>query len=183
MEDRETTEPANETAEKPDEAGSSAGFEEKTIGSAESVQAELEEMKGKYLRLYAEFDNYKKKVQKDKEEFLKYSNEALAYELLPAIDHLEMALKHAGEGGVESSGALAQGVENTLREINRTLEKFGIVAIEALDKAFDPSYHHAMTQIGRPDVEHNTVVEEFRKGYLYKDKVLRPSLVAVSRKE
>ncbi len=93
-----------------------------------------------------------------------------------------MALKHAGEVGPEASGALAQGVENTLREMKRTFDKFGVSAIEALNKTFDPSYHHAMSQIERSDVENNTVVEEFRKGYLYKDKVLRPRLSLCRRK-
>ena len=78
--------------------------------------------------------------------------------------------------------SLRQGVENTHRELLRTLEKFGITPIEALNKSFDPAYHHAMSQVERDDVENNTVVEEFRKGYLYRDKVLRPSLVAVSKK-
>jgi len=181
-EDRETKDPVNTAAEKPVEVVTSPELEEKSIEAVALMQAELEDIKGKYLRLYAEFDNYRKKVQKDREEFIKYSNEDMAYELLPALDHLEMALKHAGDACSES-GALAQGVENTLREINRTLEKFGIVPIEALHKTFDPAYHHAMSQVERSDVENNTVVEVFRKGYLYKDKVLRASLVAVSKKE
>ncbi|MGD0283163.1 MAG: nucleotide exchange factor GrpE [Dissulfurispiraceae bacterium] len=183
VEDRVAKEPVTGQTEKSGEEGVTTGLEEKSIEAVEVIQAELEEMKGKYLRLYAEFENYKRKVQKDKEEFIKYSNEAMAYELLTVIDNLEMALKHAGEEGPESSGALAQGVENTLREMKRTLEKFGVAAIEALNKTFDPAYHHAMSQVERSDVENNTVVEEFRKGYLYKDKVLRPSLVAVSKKE
>ena len=182
VENGEATEPATEQTEKPCEAGVSTELEEKSIKEIESIQAELEDMKGKYLRLYAEFENYKKKVQKDKEEFAKYSNESFAYELLPVIDNLEMALKHAAEGGAETAGSLAQGVENTLREMNRTLEKFGIEAIAALNKQFDPAYHHAMSQVERSDMENNTVADEFRKGYLYKDKVLRASLVAVSKK-
>ena len=182
VENSEAPEPAGAQGEKPCEAGVSIELEDKSIRAIESIQAELENMKGKYLRLYAEFENYKKKIQKDKEEFAKYSNESIAYELLPVIDNLEMALKHATEGGAETAGSLAQGVENTLREMNRTLEKFGIEAIEALNKQFDPSYHHAMSQIERSDMENNTVADEFRKGYLYKDKVLRPSLVAVSKK-
>ena len=181
VENTETPEPAGAQGEKPCEAGYTE-LEDNSIKELESIQSELTEMKGKYLRLYAEFENYKKKVQKDKEEFAKYSNESLAYELLPVIDNLEMALKHACEGGAETAGSLAQGVVNTLREMNRTLEKFGIVAIDALNKQFDPAYHHAMSQIERSDLENNTVADEFRKGYLYKDKVLRPSLVAVSKK-
>lgn len=183
VKDREAPESGDEQAGKPEEAGISTELEDKSTEAVELIQAELEDTKNKYLRLYAEFENYKKKVQKDKEELVKYANESMVYEILPVIDSLEMALKHAGDNCTDATAALAQGVENTLRELNRTLEKFGVASIEALNKPFDPAYHHAMSQVGRSDVENNTVVEEFRKGYLYKEKVLRPSLVAVSKKE
>lgn len=180
---REAPDAMNEQAPRPEEAEVSTEIEDKSTEAVEIIQADLEETKNKYLRLYAEFENYKKKVQKDKEELIKYANESMVYELLPVIDNLEMALKHAGDNCTEATTALAQGVENTLRELNRTLEKFGVAAIEAVNKPFDPAYHHAMSQVARSDMESNTVVEEFRKGYLYKEKVLRPSLVAVSKKE
>ncbi|MBI5212507.1 MAG: nucleotide exchange factor GrpE [Nitrospirae bacterium] len=168
-----------EGMEKPEGPGVSIEVEDKPAEAVESIQAELADAKDKYLRLYAEFENYKKKVQKDKEELIKYSNESLMYEILPALDNLEMALKHS-EG--ENSEPLAKGVENTLREMNRVLEKFGLAAIEAMGRPFDPAYHHAMSQIERDDVDNNTVVEELRKGYIYNEKVLRPSLVSVSKK-
>ena len=140
---------------------------------------ELKEMSEKYLRLYAEFDNYKKRVNKDKEELLKYGQESLLYELLTVIDNLELALKHASD---EVSTGLIQGVEITYKELIKTLEKFGLTAVEAEGGNFDPSVHHAMSQVERDDVEENIVVEEYRKGYKLKDKVLRPSLVSVSKK-
>jgi molecular chaperone GrpE len=140
---------------------------------------ELKEMSEKYLRLYAEFDNYKKRVNKDKEELLKYGQESLLYELLTVIDNLELALKHASD---EVSTGLIQGVEITYKELMKTLEKFGLTAVEAEGEDFDPSVHHAMSQVERDDVEENIVVEEYRKGYKLKDKVLRPSLVSVSKK-
>lgn len=140
---------------------------------------ELQEMNDKYLRLYAEFENYKKRVNKDKEELIKYGNENLIINLLPILDNLEMALKHARD---DLSSGLVQGVEITLKEMKRTLEKFGLTVIEAEGKPFDPSVHDAMTQVEREDLNENIVVEEFRKGYMLKDKVLRPSLVAVSKK-
>ncbi|HAK89211.1 MAG: nucleotide exchange factor GrpE [Nitrospirae bacterium GWC2_46_6] len=168
-----------EVTEKPEGPGVSIEVEDKPAETVESIQAELADAKDKYLRLYAEFENYKRKVQKDKEELIKYSNESLMYEILPALDNLEMALRHS-EGG--NSEPLAKGVENTLREMNRILEKFGLTAIEAMGKPFDPAYHHAMSQIERDDMDNNTVVEELRKGYIYNEKVLRPSLVAVSKK-
>jgi molecular chaperone GrpE len=104
------------------------------------------------------------------------------YELLPVIDNLEMALKHTSDGTQDALQSLRQGVENTLRELNRTLEKFGLKAIESAGRSFDPAYHHAISQVEKPDVADKTVIEEMRKGYQYKEKVLRPSLVTVSKK-
>jgi molecular chaperone GrpE len=145
---------------------------------APSPEAELSELRDKYLRLYAEFENYKKRVQKDREELIKYCNESILYEILPVIDNLEMALGHSAE---HVSEGLVKGVEVTLREFRRVTEKFGLVPIEAKGKPFDPALHHAMSQVHTAEAEDKTVVEEFRKGYMFGDKVLRPSLVAVSR--
>ena len=153
--------------------------EKAPVAEREQILAELQETNAKYLRLYAEFENYKKRVSKDKEELIKYGNENLLYEILPFIDHLEMALKHASN---EVSSGIVQGVEITLRDLRKTLEKFGLTAIEADGKPFDPVVHHAMSQVERNDTEDNTVVEEFRRGYMLRDKVLRPALVAVSKK-
>lgn len=173
-----------EEIKKPEEIGVSLEVEDKTQEAFEAIYAELAEARNKYLRLYAEFENYKKKVQKDREDLIKYSNESLIYELLPALDNLEMALRHSSKANFDrlSSESLIKGVDNTFREFVRILEKFGLTAIEALGKPFDPAYHHAMSHIEREDVESNTVVEELRKGYLYNEKVLRPSLAAVSKK-
>jgi molecular chaperone GrpE len=154
-------------------------IEEAPIDEKDRLTAELQEMNNKYLRLYAEFENYKKRVNKDKEELVKYGNESLLYELLPVIDNLEMALRHASNN---VSSGLVQGVEITLKELQKILEKFGLIAIEANNKPFDPLVHHAMTQNERDDIDEKIVVEEFRKGYMLRDKVLRPSLVAVSKK-
>jgi molecular chaperone GrpE len=148
-------------------------------GMAKNRDKEFRELNDRYLRLYAEFDNYRKRVSREKEDLLKYGNESLLYEILPAIDHLELALKHAS---TETTSGLVQGVEMTLRELYRTLEKFGLTKIEAEGKCFDPSVHHAMVQVEREDLDEKMVAEELRAGYRYRDKVLRPSLVAVSIK-
>jgi len=145
----------------------------------EMLTTEIKAMNDKYLRLYAEFENYKKKVQKDKEELVKYANEKLIFELLPVLDSLEMAIEHARD---EKNGGIMQGVDNTLKEFLRTLNKFGLTSIEAMGKPFDPSVHHAMSVVEREDVEENRVVEVFRKGYMLKDKVIRAPLVGVSKK-
>ncbi len=174
MKEQEAYEKTN-ADEKSQAADSSSDYEEKPAETEESIQEKVRDINEKYLRLYADFENYKRKVQKDKEELLRHANESMIYEILPVIDSLEMALAHS------NSGALAQGVENTLRELKRTLEKFGLTVIEAQGRPFDPSYHHAMSQVEREDIESNIVIEEYRKGYIYKDKVLRPSLVIVSK--
>lgn len=150
-----------------------------SIEEIDKLQQELNEANNKYLRLYAEFENYKKRTNKDKEELIKYGNESLIYELLTVIDNLEMALKHSMGN---SSLGLVQGVEITYKELMKTLEKFGLSVIEAKGKIFDPAVHHAMSQVERDDIDENIVVEEYRKGYKLKDKVIRPSLVAVSKK-
>lgn len=143
------------------------------------LTTELKAINDKYLRLYAEFENYKKKVQKDKEELVKYANEKIILELLPVIDSLEMALEHSKN---ETTGGIAQGVENTLKELLRVLNKFGFSPIEAIDKPFDPAVHHAMSVVERWDVEENRVIEVFRKGYMFRDKIIRAPLVGVSKK-
>ncbi len=148
-------------------------------GPRSSIKNELDEVNDKYLRLYAEFENYRKRMIKEKEDLHKYGSESVVYELLPVIDNLELALSHVKS---DTEDSLVQGVNMTLKELKRTLGKFGLSKIESQGKPFDPQYHHAMAQIERDDVEEKTVVEEFRKGYIFKDRVMRPSLVSVSKK-
>jgi molecular chaperone GrpE len=180
MQDNATPADTTEAADVRDDvtAGATEGSEE----TVDSLRAERDEYKEKYLRLYAEFDNYRKKVQKDKDELIKYSNESMAYELLPVLDSMDMALKHTAGGSAETVQSLRQGVDNTFRELNRTLEKFGLSSIETNGVRFDPSYHHAMSRVERDDIEDNLIVEELRKGYKFNDKVLRPTFVTVSVK-
>jgi len=166
----------NEELAEPEETES---VEKLPVDEKERLTAELKETNDKYLRLYAEFENYKKKVNKDKEELVKYGNEKLIYELLPVIDNLEMALEHSKN---EASEGIVQGVEITLKELMRILQKFELTPINSMGKPFDPAIHHAMTLVERDDIEENIVVEEFRKGYMFRDKVIRASLVGVSKK-
>jgi len=180
MDDQDINDEGNTSPEKEvHEVTEGTSAEQVPVDENERLAKELQEINDKYFRLYAEFANYKKRVHKDKEEILRYGNENLLSELLPVIDHLEMALQHASN---DISSGLVQGVEITLKELKRTLEKFGLTAVEAMGKPFDPVVHHAMSQAERDDIDEMTVVEEFRKGYRLKDKVLRPSLVSVSKK-
>jgi len=148
--------------------------EETELGTLKREQTELNE---RYLRLHAEFDNYKKRMARDREELRKFANEGIIMELLSVIDHLEMAVKHAQEDVLQN---VIQGVEMTLKEFERVLENNGVRRIEAQGRDFDPNVHHAMTQIPTTEAKANTVVEEFRKGYQLHEKVIRPALVAVA---
>lgn len=142
------------------------------------LKKEIEDLKDRYMRLYAEFENYKKMVAREKEDIIKYSNEVLINSLIPSLDNLEMAIRHAED----ANSGLVEGVKLTLKEILKALERAGLSQIESYMKPFDPRYHEAMSMVEREDLDEMTVVEEFRKGYIYKDKVLRPCLVAVSKK-
>ncbi len=101
-------------------------------------------------------------------------------DVLTVIDHLELALQHTEES--KTPNPLSEGVELTLKEMRNILEKHGLVIIDALDKPFDPAVHHAMSQIETEDAEVNTVVKEFRKGYMLKERVLRAAMVGVAKK-
>ncbi|MBV6341725.1 nucleotide exchange factor GrpE [Candidatus Magnetobacterium casense] len=145
----------------------------------EKLRLENEELQDKYKRMYAEFDNYRKRVLKEKEEIYKYGTESLVSSLLSVIDNLEAALSHVAPGAADG---LAQGVDMTLKELKKILVSNGLAEIEAKGKPFNPAYHHAMAEVERSDLDDKTVVEEFRKGYIFKDRLIRAALVSVSKK-
>ena len=166
-----------------------------TIGSLEedssvadtgsSVQDELtsksEECKAindKYLRLAAEFENYKRLTQRDQREQIRFGNEQLLKELLPVVDNMERAIKAARTNGSDS--ALIQGVELTLKQLFGILAKFGVQAIETAGQDFDPSAHQAVSYGPSNDVPANKVLDEFQKGYRLHDRILRAAMVSVS---
>jgi len=151
---------------------------EKTSAEDE-LKKSLEEANNKYVRLYADFENFKKITARNKEELLKYANEDLLSDTLTVIDHLELALQHSTD---DNSSSLAEGVELTLKELKSVLEKHGLKTIDALGKPFDPAVHHAMSQI-ESEEEEDTVIKEFRKGYILRDRVLRAAMVGVAIKQ
>jgi len=142
---------------------------------------EAAEANEKYLRTYADFDNYRKRMQRDLADFRLYANEQLALELLPVIDHLGLALKHAeaAEGNVQG---LQEGVELVYKQLRDVLEKFDIKAFDSWGEPFDPAKHDALMQVERDDVPANMVVQVMNEGYLYHDKVLRHAKVGVSKR-
>jgi len=162
-------------------AGSLAREFEKLAIDLEQKTQEAGEANDKYRRTYADFENYRKRMQRDQVEFKKYANEQMALELLTVIDHLSLALKHSNEGG-SSGEALQQGVEMVYKQFIDVLEKFGITTFKAEGEHFDPAMHEAMMQVETSDVPENRVVQVFQDGYLYHEKVLRHAKVGVSKK-
>ena len=130
----------------------------------------------KYMQ--ADFENLKKRFDRQMEEVKNYCTERLVIQLLDVVDELEMAVK-TGKSA-DSAQALTQGVEMTLKKLRKILEQEGVSTIECEGKVFDPSRHNAIAAIERDDVEECIVVEEVRKGYIMKDKVIRPSIVKVA---
>lgn len=133
------------------------------------------------LSFQADLENFKRRAEKERAEFLKYANEGLIYELLGAIDNFERAVEAAEKK--DDFKLLHQGVEMILRELHKILKGKGVNRIQALGVPFDPHRHEALTYVVCPDHPENTVVEEVRKGYLLEDKIIRPAVVKVSKKE
>ena len=142
------------------------------------AQAQALENRDLYLRARADLDNFRKRAQREKEDLLKFSNENILRELLPVIDNLERALQHAA---VEGETGLLQGVELTLGQFGKVLEKFNVVAIEPLGELFDSARHEAMGQIESAEQPPNTIVQLLQKGYLLNDRLLRPALVLIAK--
>ena len=145
----------------------------------EEKEKEIKEHHDRLLRLAADFENYKKRAAKDKEEWTKFANEDLLRAILPFIDNLERAISHAQK--VADTGVLIEGVRLTIQQILQTLNRFGISSFQSVGKPFDPTMHEAMLVVETDQHEPNQVVEEFQKGYLLHDRLLRPATVSVSK--
>lgn len=143
---------------------------------------ELQELQDRYLRLAAEFDNYRKRVVRERAELIRTAHEGMLLELFPVLDNLERALAAARSSAPASQAneALIEGVEITLRLFKGILEKEGVREIESVGREFDPTVHHAVEQVRMTDHPENIVVQEVLRGYLLDQKVLRPALVKVS---
>jgi len=146
---------------------------------AEEKEKEAREHHDRLLRMAADFDNYKKRAAKEKEEWIKFANEDLIRSILPFIDNLERAVNHSEK--TKDAQTLTEGIKLTLQQLLQALSKFGVSPIESVGKPFDPSMHEAMMVVESSQHEPNRVVEEFQKGYLLNDRLLRAATVSVSK--
>lgn len=164
-----------------------AGFSDKAIEGDEGaaiteqmakLQKQVDENYQRFLRAQADFDNFRRRAKQEREEFAKYASSQLLEQLLPVIDNLERALS-AGKDNKDPN-ALTKGVDMTLRQMVQVLEQQGLKPMEAVGQPFNPDFHQAVMQVESEEFEEGYVVEEIQKGFMLKDRVLRPAMVKVS---
>lgn len=144
----------------------------------EQLSKQLDEANTKLLRVQADYDNFRKRTQKEKEELAKYASAKLVENLLPAIDNFDRALAASAASG--DYEALAKGLEMIYRQLQGTMEAEGLITMEAVGTPFNPEFHQAVMTVETDEYEDGIVVEELQKGYMLKDKVIRPAMVKVS---
>ncbi len=161
---------------------------EETVSKEESLEEkiarleeELKQSEEKYLRVHADFENIKKRLEREKYQAIDYASEKFAKDLLTPIDTLEMALNSANADidASELLKKLKEGIELTIKNFNTTFEKHNITKIET-DGEFDPNFHNAVMQVDSENHESGQIVQELQKGYKLKDRLLRPSMVSIA---
>ncbi|MBW1926727.1 MAG: nucleotide exchange factor GrpE [Deltaproteobacteria bacterium] len=158
----------------------SAGRDERDLAQElADREAELDQCQEKVLRLAADLENFKKRMEREKSEYMKYALESFAKELLPFLDNLERAVASARDS--RDLDKLIEGLELTLSGYLKTLERFGLKVFTAEGHKFDPNMHEALTVQEHEGVEENTVIKELLKGYTLHERILRPALVVVSK--
>jgi len=169
--------------------GSASEKAEKSSAKEESVEERLraadaraEENYDRLLRVTAEFENYKKRMEREMNDFRKFANESLIKDILPIVDNLERALEIPYGNNENAFNGMLEGVQMTLKGLLESLEKSGVVPIDSLDKPFDPNFHQAVMQEESEGHPENTVSKELQKGYMMNDRLLRPAMVVVSKK-
>jgi molecular chaperone GrpE len=182
-----TESPDTEPVAKPDgvtaEEGEAKGLKKESRRERlKAAEARAEENYQRLLRVTADFENYKKRMEREMNDFRRFANESLVREILPIVDNLERALETRHGSNEDAIGGLRQGVEMTLKGLMEALQKFGVVPMEALEKPFDPNFHQAVSQEESERYPENTVCQELQKGYVLNDRLIRPSMVVVSKK-
>ncbi|AGK54981.1 nucleotide exchange factor GrpE [Bacillus sp. 1NLA3E] len=160
------------------ESGTEKELEEAKTKIAE-LEGQLETSENRYLRLQADFDNFRRRSRQEIEASEKYRAQNLITDILPAIDNFERALSMTVEN--EQTKSLQQGIEMVYNNLLDALKKEGVEPIEAVGQEFNPHLHQAVMQVEDANFGSNVVVEEFQKGYVLKDRVIRPSMVKVNQ--
>ena len=194
----ETEETVGETAEAETEEAAEAEAEETVEAEAEDAEEEtekkgffgkkkdkkdkkdlkIEELEDRVKRQLAEFENFRNRTEKEKSRMYEFGAREVIEKMLPVVDNFERGLAAIPEA--EKGGPVASGMEMIYKQMMTTLEGLGVTPIEALNKPFDPNFHNAVMHVEDEEIEESTVVEEFQKGYIYKEHVIRYSMVKVA---
>lgn len=178
--EEETTEsPEEAEGEEPEEdAGEQDTAESEKPAKPDKKDKQIEELNDKYRRLFAEFDNYRKRTEVEKTGMFGEGEKTVLLKVLPLIDNFERALQNVPEE--EKDSAFVDGIEKIYRSFLDLMKGLGVEPIEAVGKEFDANLHNAVMHVEDEEAGENTVVEEFQKGYMFRDKVLRYSMVKVA---
>jgi molecular chaperone GrpE len=176
-------------ADEQDATGADGGFDAATGAPSpaewDELKAQAAKAKDYYeqlVRTTADLENYKKRAAREKQEAIKYANEGLLLKLIGVLDNFDMAVAAAANSHDPAVKSLHMGVNMILGQLRNALTESGLEEVEALDKPFDPNVHEAISQLERGDLPEGQVVQQTRKGFKYRDRLLRPASVIVSRK-
>ena len=173
----EETVEAEETDEN-EETTEKKGFFGKKKDKKDKKDVKIEELEDKVKRQLAEFENFRNRTEKEKSRMYEFGARDVIEKMLPVVDNFERGLAAIPEE--EKGGPVASGMEMIYKQMMTTLEGLGVTPIDALNKPFDPNFHNAVMHVEDEEIEESTVVEEFQRGYIYKDHVIRYSMVKVA---
>lgn len=172
------SQPAEEKKEESlDEKELNKANRERAEAKEEEYKAKIDDLNDRLMRQMAEFDNFRKRTEKEKSQMFDFGAKGIVEKILPVIDNLERGLASLSEE--EKDGGFAQGIDKVYRQLMQVLSDAGVVQIEALGKEFNPELHNAVMHGEDESMGENIVSEELQKGYMYKESVVRPSMVKV----
>jgi molecular chaperone GrpE len=171
--------PSEVEAEQADAVDAGASLEQQQDAQLAELKRQAEDNYNNFLRTQADFDNFRRRSRQEKEEFAKYASMKLIEQMLPIIDNMERALAASKDN--KDYDALVKGVEMTFRQLDQLLAEEGLKPVDAVGQPFDPEFHQAIAQVESDEHGEGVVVEQLQKGYLLKDKLLRPAMVKVSK--
>ncbi|MFD2116142.1 nucleotide exchange factor GrpE [Paenibacillus yanchengensis] len=177
-ENEQTTVEENDETTSATSQQNDSGMDEVLSAKEANLVKEIEAEQQRTLRVQADYDNFRRRTMKEKEELGKYASMKLVEQLLPVLDNFERAIAAAATNNDYDS--LAKGVDMIFRQFAQTMEQEGLKPMETVGEPFNPEYHQAIMQVESDEYEEGIVVEEVQKGYILKDKVLRPAMVKVS---
>ena len=173
----ENTEGSGESGKAEEGFDTEDGGKEDPDSASKAAQAKIDGLEDRVKRQMAEFENYRKRTEREKQQMFSMGEKEVLEKMLPVVDNLERGLAAVPED--EADSAIASGMEMIYKQMVKQFEDLGVTPIEAVGKPFDPNFHNAVMQVESDEYPSGTVAQEFQKGYMYHDTVLRHSMVGV----